>query len=112
LFVCLSRPGQAIFSLSVFFFPDYDGSPPAGTILNLFLRLIESFTSFLLVVFKGEFLNGEHTNISRRLADLAILTAVFVFGKGRKFDEEIHVLSASSLLPSSSDLFLKHWYMY
>jgi len=36
LFIRLSRPGQAIFSLSVFFFPEYDGSPPAGTTLNLF----------------------------------------------------------------------------
>lgn len=58
-------------------------------------------------MFKSEFSNGEHVTVSRRLADLPILTAVFVFGKGKEFDGEIHALSASSLLPSGSDLFLR-----
>ena len=62
---------------------------------------------FLLVALKCEFLNGEHINISHLLADLPILTAVFTFGKGKEFDGKIHALSASCLLPSGSDLFLR-----
>jgi hypothetical protein len=58
-------------------------------------------------VFKSEFLNEEHVTISHHLADLPILTADFAFGKGKEFDGVIHALSASSLLPSSSDLFLR-----
>ena len=57
-------------------------------------------------MFKSDLLNAEHITISHRLADLPILTAVFAFGKGKEFDGEIHALSASSLLPWGSDLFL------
>ena len=58
-------------------------------------------------MFKSEFLNGEHITISHLLADLAILTAVFAFGKGKEFDGEMHALSASCVLPPDSDLFLR-----
>lgn len=59
------------------------------------------------MLFKSEFLNGEHVIISDRLAGLPLLMAVFAFDKAKTFDGETLAPSASSSLPSGGDLFLR-----
>jgi hypothetical protein len=107
LFISLSHPGQKIFSFSFIFYPEYDGCPTVRPSYTFFFGLVASFAHAFLVMFKSEFLNGEHVIISHRLTDLPVLTTVFAFGNREVLDGEILALSTSSSLPSGGDLVLR-----